>query len=556
MDTLARKFANIQLTPLILGVFLSSLLISALLILWLFHEVNSGTSRMDVALDALSNQTHSQEHAKDSKDALVDLAKSRNDVQAALVTFKVQVQEWKNTLLRGSDPKARDKYWKAFNEEAGNVRALIATIQGRANDPAVEQVLKYFDSAHVAMSNRYKEAFTAFEQSEGKDVAAADKLVKGMDRPPTAALDSLVGLYGNELQQYAEQTKAQVASTQRHILLAAILSAMVLIGSLLFVLHVLDRFTLKPLAHAVALLEDMAQGNLTVTATSETNNEAGRLLNAATRAAASLRSLLQNSAKGFQELTASANQLQGVSQNLDQGATHSHQEIEAMRQRTEAVNQQVQSVAAATEEMGVCIQEIAQNAQSAATQSTTAASEAESVTRVLGEVSDASQKIEEILTVIQRIAEQTHLLALNSSIEAARAGEAGKGFNVVAHEIKELSHSTSEATGQIQQRIITLRQSVTGMSQSMDHLRSEVLSMRDRIGAIATAIEEQTNTTREIGRNVETTAKASQSIEEGARRIEGFTSTTKAQSADARAAAEMLQGLSHKMTEAMRSFQI
>lgn len=556
MASITHRLAHSRLSPLILGVFLLSTLASCAIIFALFQQLSRQNAKLDFSLDALSGMNHRAEHAGDTQDALADLANQRNAIREAQVAFKTQVQEWKNTLLRGEDPEKRAKYWKAFNEEAEQVKTHLGPARKNPAAPIAAPVLAYFDSAHTAMQAKYTEAFLVFEAGKGKDFSGADHLVKGQDRAPAASLDSLVVLYGEAIQAYAETQKKAFARTRLFILSGAGIGLVVIGALLLLLLNVLEQFTLKPLREALQLMEAMAQGNLQVTAASAIRNEAGRLVEAASKAAASLRELLGGTTRRFQELSVSAEQLKGVSLGLDDGASKTHQEIEAMRQKTEAVNQQVQSVAAATEEMGVCIQEIAQNAQAAANQSTTAASEAESVTGGLGEVASASAKIEDILQVIQRIAEQTHLLALNSSIEAARAGEAGKGFNVVAHEIKELSHSTSDATGQIQQRIVALRQSVGGMTTSMGHLRGEVLSMRDRISAIATAIEEQTNTTREIGRNVESTARASQSIEDGARHMEEYTRTTKLRSSEARSAAEGLQKLSGEMDMALKAFQI
>lgn len=549
------KLAQSRLSPLILGVFALTLAGAVAISLNLFHHLSQQNAKLDLSLTALSGQGEIKS-ADAGGEALAALAKQRNAIRDAEVHFKTQVQEWKNTLLRGTDSTTRTKYWKAFNKEAEVVREIIASVAKRPAAPGAEDVLRYFDSAHVAMKDNYTEAYALFDKGQGKDFKAADAHVKGQDRAPAASLDSLVQLYGDAINAYAQSENQAFAKTRNHLIVTALIACAAVAGLLILLLTVLERHTLQPLNRALALMESMAQGNLTVSASAEVRNEAGRLLEAASKAAASLRELLTGTSRRFQELAASSEQLLGVSNGLNDGANKTHDQIEAMRNRTQAVNQQVQSVAAATEEMGVCIQEIAQNAQAAANQSTTAAGEAETVTQGLSEVTQASGKIEDILLVIQRIAEQTHLLALNSSIEAARAGEAGKGFNVVAHEIKELSHSTSEATAQIQQRISNLRGSVEGMTGKMGTLRSEVLSMRDRIGAIATAIEEQTNTTREIGRNIETTAQASQAIEDGAHQVENITRTSKDRAGEARSAAEALRMLSSDMEKAMKAFQI
>ena len=115
-----------------------------------------------------------------------------------------------------------------------------------------------------------------------------------------------------------------------------------------------------------------------------------------------------------------------------------------------------------------------------------------------------------MIKVITSIAQQTNLLALNATIEAARAGEAGKGFAVVANEVKELAKETAKATEDISQKIEAIQGDTQGAVEAIDQIGTIINQINDIQNTIASAVEEQTATTNEIGRNVAEAAKGSQ----------------------------------------------
>jgi methyl-accepting chemotaxis protein len=158
----------------------------------------------------------------------------------------------------------------------------------------------------------------------------------------------------------------------------------------------------------------------------------------------------------------------------------------------------------------------------------------------VAKLGESSVEIGNVIKVITSIAQQTNLLALNATIEAARAGEAGKGFAVVANEVKELAKQTAVATEDIGTKIETIQFDTRAAVEAIGQISEIIHKISDIQTSIASAVEEQSATTNEIGRNVMQAAKGTQEISGN---IEGVASATEGASRGAadtqRAAAEL-----------------
>ena len=159
-------------------------------------------------------------------------------------------------------------------------------------------------------------------------------------------------------------------------------------------------------------------------------------------------------------------------------------------------------MAAATEELTASISNIAQQVTRSAEIANKAAEEARRTNSVVEGLAAGTQKIGEVVTLIQNIASQTNLLALNATIEAARAGEHGRGFAVVASEVKALANQTAKATEEISAQVQDI-QTATGEAVSAIQAIGGTIAEIDEISnEIAAAVDQQGAATREIAGNV------------------------------------------------------
>jgi methyl-accepting chemotaxis protein len=183
----------------------------------------------------------------------------------------------------------------------------------------------------------------------------------------------------------------------------------------------------------------------------------------------------------------------------------------------------MQAVASGTEELAASVGEISRQATNALDISQQAVQQANETGAIVSGLAAAAQKIGDVVKLINNIAEQTNLLALNATIEAARAGEAGRGFAVVASEVKSLASQTAKATEEISGQVAEV-QGTTASAVSVIETITETISRINGISsAIAASVEEQASVTQSISSNMQVAAKGVSEIDHSMKEIAGST---------------------------------
>jgi methyl-accepting chemotaxis protein len=441
-------------------------------------------------------------------------------------------------FLKAIDPAYMEKLTtdtqataKRTQDKVRRIEALVQSDKGRSQLAAIAQASKAYDDKLAEIRELHR-------GGEPNVPTMVDKDLRPLADQYLQSLDVLRGTMAAQLAQ-GQQEASSLAQASRMLLGVATLVAVAL-GALLA--WMVTRSIVLPVLRGKLAAERIADGDLTHTIAAQGTDETAQLLQALAAMQQRLANIVGNVRLGAEGVAAASAEI--ASGNNDLSA------------RTEQQAGALEETAASMEELGSTVRLNADNARTANQLAMTASSVAvqggdvvAEVVETMKDINASSNKIADIISVIDGIAFQTNILALNAAVEAARAGEQGRGFAVVASEVRNLAGRSAEAAKEIKTLIMASVERVEKGTQLVDKAG---VTMSEVVGSIR-------RVTDIMGEISAASGEQSQGVAQVAEAITHMDQTTQQNAAlveESAAAADSLKSQAAQLVEAVAVFRL
>ncbi len=478
-----------------------------------------------------------------------------SDALLATVLFKKQVQEWKNMLIRGHKPKDYDKYSRQFeNTRLAVVKKVKKIINESNNQPQLQKIAQQFLNEHEKLTQQYYAAIPLLLKKEnGLGYRDVDTQVRGIDRAPTTLIESVREMAEKINIETARKVQQDTLAFKQETLIKT--SLLFVILTIIYIL-IIETSVLKPIKYFSDIVKKISDGDLSARVNLKSSDEIGLLaqsfdtlldnrLAENTQLSASILKLLTSVSKLSQkdlrvkvpvaedvtgavsdainhlssETAKTLSQVNQISLRVNVSSTQVKQQssavIELAKRGREETEEIVLELNGAVESMNQVAKftELTNQSASVAMEKTDKALESvtdtvnsiNKIRNIMGEIEkrikrlgERSQEISVATSLINDLAERTHILALNSGMQAAQAGEAGKGFMVVANEVQRLAENSREATAEISSLVKNIQVDTSDTIITMNSVISQVVEGTQLAELAGERMQQTQNITNEL----------------------------------------------------------